>query len=309
MQEGLWVAVGVCALGAVIILGVSGTLVLAATVFLLVIVLSVVIRHIVIVRRNQALVVCSRWDDRLVRVIHGPSWNLLIPGYEQEAARLDTTIQLQEVPLAELVQADQQPVILRFAVQVLYELVPKKLDLWQLTRVLPYLTDGVADIMQLWTDYLMRRLISSLDLTALNGHVLGRLERHLAQLLNEHLSILAVQVHSTKLVMQPPAGLYETLTAAEQQRVSIMLQEEQLNRLLPALKNQPEAARSLALLELFRSLGRSGQTWTALDVGNWLVGEEGNLPLTVGQLPWWPWPAWSTGQVSQRARLTAGTKS
>ena len=216
MQEGLWVAVGVCALGAVIILGVSDVLVLAAAVFLLVVVLSVVIRHIVIVRRNQALVVCSRWDDRLVRVIQGPDWNLLIPGYEQEAARLDTTLQLQEVPLVKLAQADQQPVILRLAVQVLYELVPHKLDLEQLSRVLPYLIDGVADIMQLWTDYLMRRLISSLDLTALNGHILGRLERHLAQLLNDRLSALAVKVHSAMLVIQPPAGLCETLTAAEQ---------------------------------------------------------------------------------------------
>jgi len=296
----------VVALGEVVatlILDVSPEIVLGGLVLLVAATVRVVIDHLVFVGPNEALVVCSRWDDRVIRVIEGPDWTVLLPGYEQEGARLDTSYQLQQVPVAELLQTDQQVVVLRPAVYVMYQLEPKRLDLRHLGKLLPYLVNSVSDIVQLWTDYLMRRLVSDMSFDEPDAGVQARLERHLTQLLNEHLGALAVVVHRALLVIRPPAGLYKALTAAEQQRVRITLQGEQLNKLLQALADQHEEARGLALLDLAHSLGSSGQTWTGLDLGGWLGfdGEPG-LSLVTGQLPWWPPPIRSTRRAGQAAR-------
>jgi hypothetical protein len=73
-----------------------------------------------------------------------------------------------------------------------------------------------------------------------------------------------------------------------------MLQAEQLDAILNALTDQSDEARSLALLELARSLGRSGQVWTGLDVASLLggraTGPDQSLSLTLPQLPNWPEP-------------------
>jgi hypothetical protein len=110
-------------------------------------------------------------------------------------------------------------------------------------------------------------------------------------LLQDRLTALGIAVHSVQLVLWPPAGLQETLTHAEKHRVGITLQAEQLVAILNALTDQSDQARSLALLELARALGGSGQVWTGLDVASLLDGQPAELDrpssLVQSQLPIW----------------------
>lgn len=311
MNKGIWAIVASGGLIAIWVLDLPNPLRFAGTLFLAGILLTVFLTTcLVFVLRNQALVVCSRWDDRVIRVIEGPDWCLLNPLYEQERVRLDTTWQLQEVRLAELLLADQQPVILRFAVKVIFELVPQKLkDPRQLGQVLPFLTDGVRDILEMWIDYLMRRLVLDTGLNDLDGRVQERLEQRLIRLLNDRLNP-PVAVHRALLVIRPPAGLCNALTKAELRRVGIVLQEEQMNKLLRALDGLEEEARSLALLEVARGLGDSDRTWTALDLGRWLgIDDDFDLSLVTGQLPWWPTPARAARRVGRGTQPAEKTRS
>ena len=78
---------------------------------------------------------------------------------------------------------------------------------------------------------------------------------------------------------------------AAQHRVGITLPAEQLTAILNALTGRPDQASSLARLELARSLGRSSQVWTGLDVASLLDGQPAELDqpssLVQSQLPIW----------------------
>ena len=60
------------------------------------------------------------------------------------------------------------------------------------------------------------------------------------------------------------------VSGAEQQRVGIAVQEQNVSSLLRALADHPQAAQSLAQLVLACSFGQNGQTFVAADLNNLL---------------------------------------
>jgi nitrous oxidase accessory protein NosD len=134
------------------------------------------------------------------------------------------------------------------------------------------LIDNRSGIVQHYTDYYLRNLVAGIDLARIHNGSRERLERQLGLLLRDRLAGLGIAVHGVQLVIWPPAGLQETLASAEQHRVGITLQAEQLETILNALTGQSDEARNLALLELARSLGGRGQLWTRLDLASLLDG-------------------------------------
>lgn len=237
--------------------------------------LAVIASHIVFVHERTALVVCSRQHDGVLRAVPGPGIQFLTPFLEKAGPVMDTSIRLEPVQIRDVLQSDQRPTMLSFTVNVMYQLAPHTVTPRRLGEILPNLTGSLSTIIQRWTDYYLRVLIADTDPAHIhNGHR-QRLEHRLERLMIERMATMGVTIRGIQLVIWPPAGLHTTLTTAEQQRVGIALQAEQLDAILAALSDQSEEARSLALLELARALGNNSRMVAAVDLAA-LMGANGS---------------------------------
>lgn len=226
--------------------------------------------RVVFVDELTALVVRSALDERVLRVVPGPGWTFLLPFREKAGPLLATGRRLQEIDVSEVLLPDQQPVLLNLTASVLHQVTPQVLAPDALGQVLPDLVNSLPQMVRYYADYCLRALVAGGALDRPDNAGRQRLERQLTQVLAGYLAGLGVTVHEVRLVIRPPAGLAQSLTTAEQQRVGIDLQARQLAALLAALTGQQQQAHDLALLELARSLGNSGESWTSLDLASWL---------------------------------------
>ena len=294
-MQGKWLIGFFLALGILILIGVLGEPVGAMLGILVLFsgtTFAVVFSHLVFVRQRTALIVQSALHDAVLRVVTGPDRTFLLPFLEKAGPVLETGYRLEQVHVQDVLQYDQQPATLRFTTFVLHQLAPHTLSPTRLGEILPNLTENLSAIVQRHTDYCLRNLVADLNPDQIHNGSRGRLERHLELLLKERLAVLGIAVQSVQLVIWPPAGLHETLTRAHQHRVGITLQAAQLDALLKALANQADEARSLARLELARSLGRNSQVWTTFDLASFLggiaIGPDRTPPLASPQVPLGP---------------------
>jgi len=230
--------------------------------------LAIIGSHVVLVRERTALVVCSSLHDAVIRVVPGPDRTFLLPFVEKPGPVLDTSYHLVPVYVDNILQSEQRPSALGFTANVLYQLAPHLIPPSQLGQILPSLTDNAEGIVRRYCDYYLRNLVAERHPEQMTNGNRSRLERHLLQLMAGHLVRLGIVIQTVELVIRPATGLHHTLTAAEQKRIGIMLQREQLEAILGALTDRSEEAQSLARLELARALGQGGQTWTTLDIAS-----------------------------------------
>lgn len=241
--------------------------------------------HVVFVKERTALVICSRHDDSVIRVIPGPDRTFLQPFVEKCGPVLDTGFHMEEVHVEDILQPDQRPNILGFTAYIVYQLEPHTISPRVVGTFLPQLDDNAKALVRHSGAYCLRNVVADSDLTQLNNGHRQHLERSMKHALRAQVARLGVRIQNVQLAIRPPVGLHRTLTAAEQQRVGITLQAEQLAALLRALTQQSEEASSLALLELSRSLGRDGQTWTGLDLSALLGTQPGRTSDPAGVQP------------------------
>jgi hypothetical protein len=290
----IWVIGTVVALGILLLIAFLGEPVgalLGILVLLSAAATGVIASNVVYVRQRSALVVLSAQHDAVLRAVMGPGRTFLLPFREKEGPVMDTGYRLEPVYVHDVLQANQQPATLRFTAYVVHQLAPDTISPVRLGEILPELIDNLSGIVQHYTDYCLRNLVAGVDPARIHNGGRDRLDRHLELMLKDRLVGLGIAVHGVQLVIWPPAGLQETLTNAETHRVGITLQAEQLETILNALTDQSDEARSLALLELARSLGGSGQVWTGLDLASLLDGRPSELDrpssLVQSQLPIW----------------------
>jgi hypothetical protein len=162
-------------------------------------------------------------------------------------------------------QPDQQPTTLSFTAYVNYQLAPHTLSSRRLGEILPTLTDGLTEVIERGTDYHLRELIADGNPTRLDHNSRKHLEHQLKRNLRKHLKGFGVAILSVQLVIWPPAGLYDRLTVAEQERVNATLQADQLATMVDIVSSQPEAAHDFALMVWAYSLGRNTQTLMSFD--------------------------------------------
>jgi regulator of protease activity HflC (stomatin/prohibitin superfamily) len=284
-----------CILLLIAFLGEPMGAMLGMLVLLSAITIGALVSRVVFVRQRTALVILSARHDAVLRVVMGPGSAFLHPFREKEGPVMDTGPQTEHVHVHDVLQFDQQPATLRFDSSVIYRLAPDSISVGRLGEFLPFLTDSQSDIIQYWTNYYLRNLVADRDLGRILGGRRSRLELHLNKLLTGHLAQLGLAVESVQVVLRPPAGLEETMTNAAQQKVGIKLQAEQLAAILNALTDRSDQASSLARLELARSLGRSGQVWTGIDVASQLNGQrtdpDQSLSLALPEFLNWPEPS------------------
>jgi regulator of protease activity HflC (stomatin/prohibitin superfamily) len=253
---------------------------------------AIIASHTVRVRERTALVVCCTLHDAVRRVVTGPAVTVLIPFWEKEGSVIHITYHLEEVNVDNVLRLDQRPSIWRFTVHVGHQVEPECIPAPLLGKMLPYLTNDAAitGFVRQSTDYCLRTLIAKSNLTHLYNGAHGRLERHLERLLEDRLKKFGIGVKGVQLTVWPPAGLQDTLVEAEQQRIRIALQVEQLAALLNAVAGQPGEANSLAFLELARSLGHNGQALVTVDLHSALNGHNVQQEQLSGatQLPFFP---------------------
>lgn len=241
------------------------------------------------VRERTALIVFSTLHDGVRRVVPGPATTFLQPFLEKVGVEMDTGIHQVRVHVEDVLHANQQTALLRFTAIVIHQLAPHTIAPARLGEILPNLTHNLNSIVQGWTEYYLRNLLANVDPERLHNGSRLRMERHLQRLLADHLGMFGIAVRRVQLVFWPPAGLHTTLATAEQQRVTISLQKEQLDALLAAFAERPDQAQNVVLLEMARSMGQNGQTWLTLDLGALMSKGEGeSLPPDGAQLPLWP---------------------
>jgi hypothetical protein len=267
----MWVVLFCLAVGALVVIAVLGNP-LAALLGWLVLLSAAgfasLFGHFVWVRQLTAQVVQSRMHDAVLRVVPGPGRTLLRPFYEKLGPVLDTGYRVEQVYVQDVHQPAQRANPLRFTVFVLHQLVPHTIPVERLGQILPHLSDHLSALIQRDTDYCLRILVADMASARLQNGGRQRLEHRLSFVLRDRLQNLGIFVHGVQLVIWPPAGLHETLTLAEQHRVGIALEAEHLGSVLGALTDRNEQARSLALLELARSLDASGRSWTTVDLAS-----------------------------------------
>ncbi len=246
--------------------------------------------HVVFVRQRTALIVRSRQHGTILRTVRGPATVLLVPFLEEVEQVIDTTCRLEQVHVKNVLQSDLRPATLSFTAHVLYQLEPYRLLPQQLGEVLPNLTGDLSALIRRWTDYYLRSLVASADPMSIHNDGRIRLERHLKRLLEDRMAKMGISIQGIQLVVWPPVGLEDALTAAEQQRVDNDLQAERLAAILCALVGRSEEARSLARLEFARSLGQNGRLGIGFNLASLLntagLEIEQSPPESV-QLPLW----------------------
>ncbi|GEM_PF-3448128 len=287
------------ALGALLLIGILVTPVgalLGGLVLFSAAAIALLASHVLFVRQRTTLITRSRQHGTVLRIVPGPATVLLMPLREEVEQVIDTTCRLEQVHVRDILQADLQPAILPFTAHVLYKPAPHLLSPQQLGEVLPDLTGNLSAAIQRWTDYYLRALVADTDLTHRPNSGRARLERRLERLLAERLARIGVAIQGVQLLVWPPVGLEDTLTAARQQRVHHDLQAERLAAILQALAGQSEEARSLARLEFARALGQNGQAGVGFNLASLLSAaglEIEKAPPQFVQPPLWPEPLYS----------------
>jgi hypothetical protein len=190
----------------------------------------------------------------------------LAPILEQAGPVVDTRLWFKRVVVEHAVQADRLPTALGFVVHVYYCLAPDLLSSRFLGVLLPQMTNDHERLVEQACDGCLRNLLADAQLSSPLNRRLARLKRHLELGLGAYLRQTGIEVQSVELVVYPPAGLAQVVSGAEQERVSIQVQGQKLAALLETLSGNPQAAESLAQLELARSFGQNGQAMFAVDL-------------------------------------------
>lgn len=233
---------------------------------LVVTVFALLASHLTRVPENASLVTRSSLHGAVRRVVRGPAVVLLVPFLEKAGPVVGTGIRFKQVIVENALHADRLPTTLCFTANVAYRLAPHRVPVRELGGLLSTMLADHGLLVEQCSEYCLRSLLAGTHPAYLSNGRLGRLERHFKQSLESHLGQAGVEVVSVQLLVCPPAGLCQVVNDAEQQQIAFKLQGEQLATVLSALADSPQAAESLAHLELARAFGHNGSTWVALDL-------------------------------------------